>query len=175
MQKLTQRVSQEAAGKVSVTAMVNGNSGHQPIALQAGNIGHVQNIRAPKEKPPQRRYKSRKVSHKRLSRLMRAVLSYIDIDKGVERGEIVECIFGLQRRYCGYFTDPCMSLNEKRKYEHRYRRAQPVLTRCLRKLENRGLVRLIRHGRYVKRISLTPQGIMLTQQKTETHKKHNLN
>lgn len=175
MQKLTQQVSHEAADKVSVTAAVNGNSGHQAAALQPGGISCVQNIRVPKDKSPQRKYRSPKVSHKRLSRLMRAVLSHIDIDKGVERGELVECIFGLPRWYRGYFTDPCVSANEKRKYERHYRRAQPVLTRCLRKLENRGLVRLTRHGRYVKRINLTPQGVMLTRQNTDLYKKHELN
>jgi len=175
MQKLTQQVSQEDADKVSVTAAVNGNSGHQAAALQSGDINHVQNIGVPEDKSPQRKHRSEKVSHKRLSRLMCAVLSYIDVDKGVERGELVECIFGLPRRYRGYFVDPCMSANEKAKYERRYRCAQPVLTRCLRKLENRGLVRLIRHGRYVKRINLTPQGVMLTQQNTGSYKKHKLN
>ena len=175
MQKLTQQVSQEAAGKVSVTAAVNGNSGHQAAALQPGGISHVQNIGVPKDKSPQRKHRSPRVSHKRLSRLMRAVLSHIDIDKGIERGELIECIFRLPRRYRGYFTAPRMSANEKRKYERRYRCAQPVLTRCLRKLENRGLVRLIRHGRYVKRINLTPRGVMLTRQNTDAHKKHKLN
>ena len=171
MQKLTQQITQEAAGKVSVTTSANGDSAHQDAALQPGGISHVQNIRASKDKSPQRKYRSQKVSHKRLSKLMRAVLSQIDIDKGVERGELVECIFGLPRRYCGYFTDPCMAANKKRKFERRYRCAQPVLTRCLRKLENRGLVRLIRHGRYVKRINLTPQGVMLIRQKTDAYKK----
>lgn len=175
MQKLTQRVSQEAADKVSVTVAVNGNSGHQAIALQPGDISRVENNRASKDKPSQRKYRSPKVNRKHLSRLMRAVLSHIDIDKGVERGELVECIFGLLRRYRGYFTDPCMSANEKRKYERHYRRAQPVLTRCLRKLESRGLVRLIRHGRYVKRINLTTRGVLLTRQYTDAYKKHKLN
>jgi hypothetical protein len=95
---------------------------------------------------------------------MRSILSYIDIDRGVERGELIECIFGLPRRYCGYFTDPCMTPNEKEKYERCYRRAQPVLSKCLRKLENRGFVRLIRHGRYVKKVDLTQKGRMLKEQ-----------
>jgi hypothetical protein len=99
---------------------------------------------------------------------MRAVLSYIDIEKGVERGELIECIFGLPRRYCGCFTDPCMTPNEKQKYEQRYRHAQPVLTKCLRKLENRGLVRLIRHGRYVKKVDLTQKGRMLKEQRAKS-------
>ena len=42
MQKLTQQVSQKAAGKVSVTAAINGNSGHQAAALQPDGINHVQ-------------------------------------------------------------------------------------------------------------------------------------
>ncbi len=174
MQKLIQQVSQESADKVSVTATVNGNSGHQTAGLQSDDISCVENIRAPKDKASQRKYRGQKVSRKRLSRLMRAVLVHIDIDKGVERGELVESIFRLPRRYRGYFTDPCMSANGKRKYERYYRRVQPVLTRCLKKLESRGLVRLICHGRYVKRINLTLRGVRLTRQYGDAYKKHKL-
>ena len=122
------------------------------------SVGKVQNIATSKDNPTQRKYGGQKVNHKHLSKLMRAILSPIDIDKGVERGELIERIFELPRRYCNFYTDPCMSPKERRKYERCYRRAQPSITRALKRLEERGLVRLTRHKRYVKRLNLTPQG-----------------
>lgn len=134
------------------------------IGISNNKLSNVRNIGAPENNPPQRKYGGQKVNHKHLSKLMRAILSHIDIDESIERGELVERIFELPRRYCGYFVDPCMRPNEKRKYERRYKRAQPTITRSLNRLENHGLVRLMHHGRYVKRINLTPQGRALADQ-----------
>ena len=109
-----------------------------------------------------------KVNQKHLSGLMKAILAHIDETDGIERGEIVERVFGLERRYCRFYTDPCMRPKEKQDFERRYRCVQPVVSRCLRKLENRGLVRLIRHGRYVKKVDLTLQGRMLKEKEAKS-------
>lgn len=129
------------------------------------SAGNLQNIATSKDNPTQRKYGGQKVNHKCLSKLMWAILSHTDINKGVERGELVECIFELPRRYCNFYTDPCMSPKEKRKYERRYRRAQPAITRALKRLEQRGLVHLTRHKKYVKRVNLTSEGRVLMQSK----------
>ena len=78
--------------------------------------------------------------------------------EGIERGVIAEEYFGLERRYKGFWTDPCFSLREKQAYEQRYRRAQPAISRALRTLEACGLVELLRHRRYVKKVRATAQG-----------------
>ncbi len=116
--------------------------------------------------PSETKCSSQKVNRNRLSKLMMAILNYVDGTDGVERGELVQYVFGLERRYCGYYSDPCMPPREKREYERRYRRAQPVVSRCLRRLESKGLVHLIRHGRYVKAVALTSDGMAAVHRKT---------
>lgn len=37
------------------------------------------------------------------------------IGDGIERGDIIEERWKLKRRYCGYYTDPCMRSKEHRK------------------------------------------------------------
>jgi len=101
-------------------------------------------------------YGYHKVNRKRLSSLMVEIL--LCIGDGIERGVLVKHVFGLERRYCGYFSDPCLRGKQKRDYEDRYRRAQPVVTRTLKRMEKRGLVQLIRHSKYVKQVSLTEEG-----------------
>jgi len=108
------------------------------------------------------KYKSQKVNRNSLSELMKFILCHIG--DGIERGEIVEKYYGLERRYCGYYTDPCMYPKELRDYEHLYRKKQPVITKTLSRLEKRGLVQLIRQNQYVKRISLTKKGRTVVQE-----------
>lgn len=87
---------------------------------------------------------------------MRFIL--LNADGGIQRGEIIERFYGLERRYSGYYADPCLRGKQKYRYENRYRRAQPSISKALRRLEKRDLVRLIRRGKYVKRIHLTENG-----------------
>lgn len=95
---------------------------------------------------------------------MRDILVFIDGPKCVERGELVAVLYDIGgRRYCGYYVDPCFSKTESRKYNQCYKRAQPAITRCLKKLEGRGLVNLLRHGRYIKKIKITAEGKMLIE------------
>ena len=108
------------------------------------------------------KYRSQKVNRYRLSELMKLILCHIG--NGIERGEIVEKCYGLERRYCGFYTDPCMYPKELRNYEHLYRKKQPVITKTLSRLEKRGLVRLLMQSQYVKKISLTEQGRTVVQE-----------
>jgi DNA-binding transcriptional ArsR family regulator len=111
--------------------------------------------------PSQSKYENQKVSRKHLSPLMKCIL--FNSDGGIQRGEIVERVYGLERRYSGYYTDSCLRGKQKSHYARQYRRAQPAISKALRRLEERGLVRLIRRGRYVKEIRLTEKGSILTQ------------
>ena len=107
--------------------------------------------------PSASKYEGRKVNQKHLSKLMRDILGCIDSADGIERGQLVASLYGLERRYCGHWTDPCMRPKELREYERLYRKKQPVITRTLCRLAKRGLVRLIRHGKYIKKIELTSE------------------
>ena len=106
-----------------------------------------------------------KVNQKHLSKLMRSVLGSIDSADGtIERGELVAAHYDVGgRRYCGFYVDPCYTKPQNRKYNRCYKRAQPAITRCLKKLESRGLVNLLRHGRYIKKIKITAEGKMLIE------------
>lgn len=101
-------------------------------------------------------YSFSKVSRNRLSHQMKFIL--VNASDGADRGEIFSNYYGLERRYCGYFTDPCMRVKELREYERLYHDKQPVFSKALKRLEEKGLVSLIKHGSYVKRIQLTPDG-----------------
>jgi len=113
-----------------------------------------------REMPSQSKYENRKVSRNHLSALMRFIL--LNAYGGIPRGEITERFYGLERRYSGYYTDPCLRGKQKSLYESRYRRAQSSISKALRRLEKRGLVRLIRRGQYVKRVYLTEKGRVLS-------------
>ncbi len=116
----------------------------------------VDDIRRRPHRPSEGQCRGQKVNHKRLSSLMKLIL--VHSADGIERGALVEAIFGLERRYRGYDADLCLRGRQKMDYETRYRRVQPVLSRSLRRLEERGLVELARPGRYAKQIALTEQG-----------------
>ncbi len=111
--------------------------------------------------PSESKYEGQKVNQNHLSALMKFIL--LNADTGTQRGEITEKFYGLERRYCGYYSDPCLRGEEKLRYDRRYRRAQPAISKALSKLEKRGLVQLIRLGRYVKEVCLTEKGTLLAQ------------
>jgi len=106
-----------------------------------------------------------KINQKWFSPLMYSIL--ICIGEGIERGELIERLYGLERRYCHWYTDPCLRGKAKRDYEQRYRKAQPALSRSLRRLEKRGLVTLVRKNKYVKAVSLTVKGQVVVSQLKE--------
>lgn len=127
--------------------------------------GRVQSIAMPEYWPSEAICGHQKVNQKHISKLMRDILSCIDSTDGIiERGELVANLYDIGgRRYCGFYVDPCFGETKSRKYNRCYRRAQPAMTRALNKLEGRGLVQLIRHGRYVKKIELTAEGKMIVE------------
>lgn len=111
--------------------------------------------------PSELKYENKKVSQNHISALMKFIL--LSAGGGIQRGEITEKFYGLERRYCGHYTDPCLRRKEKIRYEYQYRRAQPATSKVLKRLERRGLVRLIRHGKYVKEVCLTEKGKLIAQ------------
>jgi hypothetical protein len=100
--------------------------------------------------------KAQKVANVQLTTLASWVIQHTD--GAIDRGEIAAGFFGLERRYCGYFTDPCFSSKKRQEYEKEYRRAQPRITRTLKRLETLGLVHLTRQNSYVKQMRLTNKG-----------------
>ena len=113
-------------------------------------------------------YSSEKLSHKRLSKLMQWILLYTG--DGIERGQIIQDLYGLERGYNGCWADLCLRGKEKIRYDNKYRKVQPVLSKCLNRMEKRNLVKLIRHGRYVKRIHLTTVGRRISEHMSENEK-----
>ena len=112
------------------------------------------------------KYKGQKVNQKGLSQLMKFIL--VNIGDGADRGEIFSHYYGLERRYCSFYTDPCLRGKELRDYEKLYCKKQPVFSKALKRLAEKGLIQLIRHGRYVKEIQLTQEGSLLTNELTKT-------
>jgi len=102
-----------------------------------------------------------KVNQKHLSPLMKFIL--LHAGDGIEQGTVIERFYHLERRYCGYDADLCLRGKQKREYERRYRRAQPALSRALRRLQKRGLVNLVKHSSYVKEVFLTVEGKAIAQ------------
>ena len=112
------------------------------------------------------KYKSQKVSRNRLSKLMRWILEHTG--NGIDRGEIIARYYGLEQRYRGFYTDPCLRGKEQKEYERQYHLVQPVVSRTLRRLERRGLVQSMRHERYIKRIQLTAEGKIIAEELIRT-------
>ncbi|MCX5638835.1 MAG: hypothetical protein NTX52_14250 [Planctomycetota bacterium] len=135
--------------------------------MQDNDITKVQKFSKETDMPSEQKYKSQKVSRNCLSMLMRWILEHTG--NGIDRGQIVEGFYGLDRRYCKWYTDPCFTPKEKCEYERRYRLVQPVVSRTLRRLETRGLVQSTRHKRYIKRIQLTAEGKIIAKELTETY------
>ena len=108
------------------------------------------------------KYEGQKVANVQLTALACWILQHTA--EGIERGRIAEGFFGLERRYCGWFTDPCFGPNKKRTYEQAYRHAQPRITKTLKRLEKLGLIHLIRERAYVKHVTLTEEGREIARQ-----------
>lgn len=115
----------------------------------------------PRDMPSGVECERRNVNRRQLSRLMRFIL--VHADNGIDRAEIVARFYQIPKRYCGYYTDPCWSAKRKREYERQYRRAQPTVTRTLKRIERRRLIELVRRGKYVKQIRLTAAGKLLVK------------
>ena len=97
-----------------------------------------------------------KVNTGRLSKLACWILQ--NTGDGIDRADIVARHFGVDRLYCGFYVDPCFGPTERRRHDRQYRHAQPRVTMTVKRLAKRGLVRLVRHGKHVKRICLTDRG-----------------
>jgi len=112
--------------------------------------------------PTESKYEVQKVNNTRhLSRLAMWIL--LNAGQGIERANIVAKYFNIERLYCGFYVDPCFRPKERRRHNGIYRHSQPRVTMTLKRLEQRGLVRLIRHGKYVKEVCLTEKGKLTTQ------------
>ena len=105
--------------------------------------------------PSESKYEGPKVNN-RFSELAKWIL--LNIGDGIDRADIVARYFGIERLYCGFYVDPCFRPKERRRHNHLYRHSQPRVTMTLKRLERRGLIHLIRHGKYVKRIRLKEKG-----------------
>ena len=113
--------------------------------------------------PSESKYESQKVKKtRRLTELSRWILE--NVGDGIERGDITEKFFGLERRYCGSWIETCMSRRKQREYDREYRKKQPLVSYSLRRLERLGLVRPIRKRQYVKAVQLTDKGMALAQE-----------
>ena len=120
--------------------------------------------------PFETKYKNPKLNQNHLSELMKFIL--VNTGDGIERGQIIEDLYGLERGYCGWWADLCLRRKEKIEYEARYRKAQPVLSKCLNRMEKRDLVRLIRRSRNIKKVLLTAGGKSIAEQMPEGERQH---
>jgi len=116
---------------------------------------NVLNLRQEQDMPSEPKLAKTKVNN-RLSKLARWILC--NTGDGIERGEIVARFYGLRRLYCNFYVDPCFPPKQRREHNRWSRYAQPRVTMTLKRLEKRGLVQLIRHGKCVKRVCLTEEG-----------------
>lgn len=133
-------------------------------------LSKAQIITARGDQPSEANVEIQKVNQKHLSKLMRDILNHIDIDHGIDRGQLIAVLYGLERRYCGWSVEPCMRPKQLRAYTRLYLKKQPTLTRALNRLENKGLVRLIRKAKYVKVIELTPKGKIIVECLAQVHR-----
>lgn len=124
------------------------------------------NVHRGKNMHTEMNYSGPKVNRNCLSNQIKFIM--VNAGDGADRGEIFARYYGLARRYLGYYTDPCMHGKELREYQKLYCEKQPVFTKALRRLEAKGLVKLIKHGCYVKRIHLTHEGSLLAAQLSQT-------
>ena len=149
-------ISKEESNRISAEYQATLKRRSIPVEVTHSSKQKIPTIVRGREMPSQSKYENRKVGRNHLSALMRFIL--LNADGGIQRGEITERFYGLDRRYSGYYTDPCLRVKQKSRYENRYRRAQPSISKALRRLEKRGLVRLIRRNKYVKSVHLTKKG-----------------
>ena len=102
------------------------------------------------------KYRSQKVNLTHFSKLARWIL--LNTGDGIERGQITEDFFGIERLYCGWYVDPCYTSKEIRERANKSGKAQSLITKTLSRLEQLGLVRLVRRKQYVKAVELTQSG-----------------
>jgi hypothetical protein len=100
-----------------------------------------------------------------LSELARWIL--LHTGDGTDRGQIAEGFFKLERLYCGWYVDPCYNPKVRRERDSKYKKAQPLITKTLWRLQRLRLVELIKHGKCVKKIRLTAAGKAVVQQLVE--------
>jgi hypothetical protein len=108
------------------------------------------------------------VAISRLSPLARWILQQAEARDGIERGQIAEGFFGLSRFYRGFYVDPCLTRNQRRDRDRVYRRAQPLISKTLKRLEAAGLIELIRCNHYTKLIRLMARGVELANELNNT-------
>lgn len=127
--------------------------------------------------PPEGECESQKVEKTRLSRLARWILQ--NTSDGIERTRIAEDFFEIERFYCGWYVDPCLTPKEKQERDGKNKKAQSLITKTLDRLEQLGLVQLIcrQNGRYVKEVRLTEKAKIMAQKlnNTETGRKPAVN
>jgi len=131
----------------------------QPVNADVLNLGQEQ------DRSAEDRYESQKVEKTRLSPLARWIV--LNAGDGIERGKIAEAFFQIPRFYCGYYVDPCLTSNEKNEHAGKYRKAQPLITKTLLRLQQLGLVELVKHGKCVKEIRSTTAGRAVAEQLVE--------
>lgn len=129
------------------------------VTSMAGKMSHLENpnMGLVADTPLERKFKTRKVNNTdHLSKLSRWILA--NAGDGIARADIVAMYFNIERLYCGFYLDPCYSPNERRRHRRRYRYSQPRGTMTLKRLEQRGLVHLVRRKQYVTKVELTDRG-----------------
>lgn len=135
------------------------------IQRQIVSKEQIQNIESRSDRASELKLATTKINTKGLNRLSNlAKWILVNAGDGIKRGEIVERYFGIERLYCGFYVDACYSIREKRRRQRRCRHVQPQLSMTLKRMEQRGLVQLIRPRRYVKKIYLTSAGKTLAEQ-----------
>lgn len=115
-----------------------------------------------RDRPLQGKRGARKVAQIRLSPLARWILQHAGA--GLARSEIAQEFYGLEPFYSGGYADPCLGPQEKRERQAKCRRAQPAITKALKRLESVGLVELVCRNRYVKAVRLTQRGRLLAEE-----------
>lgn len=112
--------------------------------------------------PIESKYETQKVNPSRLSKLARWIL--LNASDGIERGQITGGFFEIERLYCGWYVDPCYGPKERLDRTCKNSKAQSLTTKTLCRLEQLGLVRLVRRKRYVKAVELTQRGKAVAQE-----------
>jgi hypothetical protein len=97
-----------------------------------------------------------------VSELARWIL--LNTGDGIERSKIAEGFFKLERLYCGYYLDPCFTISEAKERNSKYKKAQPLITKTVYRLEQLGFVRIIRRKKYVKEVYLTDKGKAIAEE-----------
>jgi len=135
-----------ADGGQAATRRISGAANYREISSAASDSVNASETKS----------EGNNVNSKRLSKLQRWILT--KAGDGIERGAIIEKFFKIERRYKGFYTDPCMRPRELRIFERKFNAANASLTRALKPLESRGLVGLIRKRKYVKKAKVTDEG-----------------